>query len=490
MRLLSRRSWRSCHSPSAAGGPTDFGDAPDGAKAGYASSPGVVGHFPSKLAGGGPRHAGIGALRLGPTTTGETDSRQVDRDRDDGVGLAAPKPCKTATLTTAIKGSPTVAAGKFVYVNAWFDWNRDGDWADLASDGCASEWGVRNLPVPASSIGSVTMLPIKIATGRQVKEFWYRVTITLDEVQIDPSGRGRSVPYLYGETEDYLQQPGGGIWLGSPPEETEKEKEEREEREEEETEANERFSVRCVPGVRVIPHGGSTTFSFQFVEAKRKGKGKGKGPIFGEFPGGRQGKGFEIKVLPSPNQGGVPRGLVRARAFRFKSKDVDLPTRMQTVNVGVTFSRGKVTRKVTCKVIIVHAGKSEKKKKGGKRGKGKGKSGQVKPPKIPPLKCEGGCGGAPTPAPPAKGTTLTDYDLHPDGTARVHVTPTDPLEGLTIPLLPPNPVPVDPPKVIGGQRPDRMRTDPARTERRACRRALPPDPAGPAGNRLLLRHLL
>ena len=158
-------------------------------------------------------------------------------------------------------------------------------------------------------------------------------------------------------------------------------------------------------------------------------------------------------MLPSPNQGGVPRGLVRARAFRFKSKDVDLPTRMQTVNVGVTFSRGKVTRKVTCKVIIVHAGKSEKKEKGGKRGKGKGKSGQAKPPKIPPLKCEGGCGGAPPPTPPAKGTTLTDYDLHPDGTARVHVTPTDPLEGLTIPLLPPNPVPVDPPKVTAGSGP-------------------------------------
>ena len=108
--------------------------------------PKVVGHFPSKLASGGPRHAGLGSLRLGPTTRGEADSRQVDKDTDDGVSLDAPKACKTATLTTAIKGSAAVAAGKVVYVNAWFDWNRDGDWAD-PSDGCASEWGVRNLPV-------------------------------------------------------------------------------------------------------------------------------------------------------------------------------------------------------------------------------------------------------------------------------------------------------------------------------------------------------
>ena len=49
-------------------------------------------------------------------------------------------------------------------------------------------------------------MPITITAGKQVKEFWYRVTITLDEVQIDPSGHGRSVPYLQGETEDYLFQ--------------------------------------------------------------------------------------------------------------------------------------------------------------------------------------------------------------------------------------------------------------------------------------------
>ena len=427
-------------SPALAAGGNDFGDAPDGAKAGYLTAPKVVGHFPSKLASGGPRHAGVGSLRLGPTTTGEADSRQVNKDTDDGVSLAAPKACKKATLTTAIGGSAAVAAGKVVYVNAWFDWNRDGDWAD--SEGCAPEWGVRNLPVAASTVGKAIMVPITITAGKQVKEFWYRVTVTLDEVQIDPSGHGRSVPYLQGETEDYLFQ--GEPRLGPPIFE---EEEGREPPPEEEKAKEKPFTVRCVPAVKVIPHGGSTRFSFAV-------KDKGKGLIFGAFPGGVKGKGFEITVIPSPQQGGVPKGFVRANSFRFKSKDVDPPTRIQKVPIKVTFTRGKVVRQVVCTVIIVHNGKNEQKKEGGSKGKDEGKGEHVTPPKIPPEKCGGGCGGAPpvtTPSP--KGTTLTDYDLNPDGTARLHIRPTDPLEGFTIPLYPPNPTPIDPPKVTAGGMP-------------------------------------
>ncbi len=423
-------------SATARGGSIDFGDAPDGAKARYLSKPKVIGHFPSKLSSGGPRHAGIGALRLGPSVDGEADSHQVDRDIDDGADLSAPRACKTATLTTAIKGSSTVAGGKFVYVNAWFDWNRDGDWAD-PSDGCAPEWGVRNLPVPASSIGSVTILPITLRAGKQVKELWYRVTVTLDEVQIDPAAHGRSVPYLTGETEDHLLQlPHGGPIINPPPPEEENEKKKREEEKEEKKKGV--FSVRCVPGVRIIPHGASTRFGFLI-------KDKGKGHIFGRFAGGRKGKGFGIKVLPSGNQAGVPAGFVRSKVFRFKSTDVDPPTRIQVKRITVVFTRGKVTRVARCTAIIVHDGKSEKKKKPKKKGKDK----HVKPPKIPKIKCESGCGGQiPTP-PPAKETTLTEYTVEPGDHVKLRVDPTDPLEGLTIPLYPPNPTPRDPPKVTG-----------------------------------------
>ncbi len=419
-------------SPAMAKGDIDFGDAPDGAKAGYPGKPKVVGHFPSKLASGGPRHAKRGALRLGPTNTGEADSRQVDRDRDDGAGLSAPKPCRTATLTTALRGSKTVAAGHYVYVNAWFDWNRDGDWAD-PSDGCAAEWAVRNLPVPASSVGGVRLLPIKLKAGKQVRELWYRVTVTLDEVQIDTSGHGRSTPYLYGETEDYLQLSPGGIWLGPPPVEGPKEKEEREEREEKEQEEKEgKFSVRCVPATRVIPHGASTKFGFLLKEGK---KHKSKKPIFGRFPGGRKGKGFEIKVLPSGNQRGVPPGYVRARVFRYKSKDIDPPTRIQRQTIRVVFTRGRYTRVAKCTVFILHVGKARQKK------------GHKLPPKIKPVRCEGACSGKAQQPPP--GVTLTEYTEQPGDTFRLHFHSTRPLERVTVPLDERNPPTRDPPFPLG-----------------------------------------
>jgi hypothetical protein len=414
--------------PAVSGAAPDFGDAPDGARAGYTGKPELVGHFPSKLAGAGPRHASRGALKLGPTNTGEGDSRQVDRDRDDGVSLSAPGACRTATLTTALQGSKKVAAGRFVYVNAWFDWNRDGDWAD-PSDGCAAEWAVRNLPVPASSLGGIGMLPIKLRTGKQVKELWYRVTVTLDELQIDTRGRGRTAPYGFGETEDYLHRSPNGIWLGPPPEEGEKERKEREEREEEKAG---KFSVSCVPILRIIPHGGATSFAFLIKQGKRA-----KGPIFARFPGGRKGKDFKIKVVPTPNQRGVPPGYVRARAFRFTSSEVDPPTRMQLMTVKAVFTRGKFTRVAKCRVVIVHVGKGRHKK--GKKHK--------LPPKIKPVRCKEACAGKAKQPPP--GVTLTDYTRQPGDLFRWHFQSPRPLEGFTVPLDERNPPTRDAPIVMG-----------------------------------------
>ena len=409
------------------GGTIDFGDAPDGAKAGYLTKPAVVGHFPTTLAGGGPRHDHVGALTLGPTENGEPDSHQVDRDIDDGASLDAPRACKKATLTTALRGGAPVASGGIVYVNAWFDWNRDGDWSD-PSDGCAPEWAVRNMPVAASSIGSATMLPITITAGKQVVELWYRVTVTLDQVQIDPSGRGRSIPYSYGETEDYLHQRTirRGIIIGGPPKGKKRKRK------------KDKFSVRCVPPVKVIAHGGSATFHFNFVD-------KGKGLIFAKFLGGRSTKFYKLTLLRAGNQRGVPRGFTRAFGFRYQNKQIDPPKRVQKVQIRARFQRGKFVRRALCTVIVVHVGKERIVKK-------KGKKKEI-PPKIKPVRCAGPCGGELPAQPPAKGPTLTKYELHPDGTARLLVTPTDPLNGFTIPLFPPNPTPVDPPKVTNSGEP-------------------------------------
>ncbi len=418
----------SVSSAAAKGGKIDFGDAPDGARAGYLSKPGVVGRFPSKLASGGPRHEGLGVLRLGPTSDGEADSMQVDRDRDDGAVLAAPRACGTARLTVAMRGSPALpTTGRTVYVNAWFDWNRDGDWAD-ESDGCAPEWAVRNMPVPASSIGKATMLPITFKAGKQVRELWYRVTATLDQVQIDPTGRGRSVPYRYGETEDYLHQLPGGIWLG------EGEEEERKKRKEEEERRKEKFKVRCAPPVQVIAHGQTAAVRFKFVD-------KGKGFIWSKLLNPRNAKGYSIRLVPTKNQRGVPPGFKRGYAFRVKSRKIDPPTRMETVTVRARFKRGRVVHRAACKVVIVHVGKERHKKKKGKK--------KILPPKIKPVRCEGGCAGEVPPRPPGKGTTITDYTVEPGDHVRLRIDPTDPLHGVTIPLLPPNPTPRDPPKVSG-----------------------------------------
>ena len=62
--------------------------------------------------------------------------------------------------------------------------------------------------------------------------------------------------------------------------------------------------------------------------------------------------------------------------------------------VKVTFTRGKVARQVVCTVIIVHGGRNEK-KEGREEGQRRSKGEHVTPPKIPPQKCGGGCGGAP-----------------------------------------------------------------------------------------------
>ncbi len=121
-----------------------------------------------------------------------------------------------------------------LYVNVWFDWDRDGDWDDAVDCGCANdtsdvarglarEWAVRNqvltnMPAGIHRIATPTFLPyhpFRYADNlHRVDPIWMRITISerpwrpdTASLSADMSGYGGSGPrrgYKIGETEDYF----------------------------------------------------------------------------------------------------------------------------------------------------------------------------------------------------------------------------------------------------------------------------------------------
>jgi immune inhibitor A len=218
----------------------DLGDAPASANHSglpmTAYAPSVQASFPTVwgLGLGGPRHHWAHAdAWLGPTVTGEldadllpdndpmtnidppTDSSNRDNlligPEDDGVLLPIPLvDCNGSGLSLAVTVvSPLVYMPMPRYVNVWFDWNSDGDWADTLS--CpggfqAPEWAVRN-QVQVSGPGSFWLNPQFLPKIRLVKqmpyETWMRVSIAEMPAPAPQDGRGPMWGYDLGETEDY-----------------------------------------------------------------------------------------------------------------------------------------------------------------------------------------------------------------------------------------------------------------------------------------------
>lgn len=137
---------------------------------------------------------------------------------DDGVTFPSVLPhCGTATVhVTGFNG-----AGFPLYINAWADWNRDGDWDDGSVCGCGdAEWAVQNFPVPAGAFDVyIPIIPCHPG-GDPTEPLWARVT--LSEVTMDTPPftgppwtspqpwiwGGQPVPavgfcFEQGETEDY-----------------------------------------------------------------------------------------------------------------------------------------------------------------------------------------------------------------------------------------------------------------------------------------------
>lgn len=141
----------------------DYGSAPTAAQTGFANS------YPTLLADDGARHA-LGGPRLGS---------YVDRDRDglpskptangdaDNYGVRFPFPLRGDAANSVIVNLQNANNAK---LDAWIDWNQDGDWNDAGEQLFASQTlvtGDNSLPitVPASAFGGLTFARFRVSSA-------------------------------------------------------------------------------------------------------------------------------------------------------------------------------------------------------------------------------------------------------------------------------------------------------------------------------------
>ena len=235
----------------------DLGDAPDSTynHHGVANTayPGPVrGRFPTVWEGtplgepAGPIHFTSGLVWLGEHVTVEreadigadedgvnnilnegADRANDDRGDDGWLNPEVPMPhCERTTLKVRLSHVPDPTHAARLYLNVWFDGNRDGDWADTgpcphesAADGRAYEWIVQNhVLVPGlSNAREFVVLTDRVLNAHPRDKAWVRFTLSESPAPRPawnalPDGRGPHPPhgYLLGETEDYLWHPEPG----------------------------------------------------------------------------------------------------------------------------------------------------------------------------------------------------------------------------------------------------------------------------------------
>ncbi|MCK4811342.1 MAG: tandem-95 repeat protein, partial [Methanosarcinales archaeon] len=163
----------------------DWGDAPDGVTA-----PG----YPTLAANGGASHIIDPDVCLGRWVEADEDGQPsigaigddiIDgTDDEDGVAI----PPLRAGATTRIK----VLASVNGYLNAWFDWNADGDWDD------EGEYVISERPIPAGSSAHNIRVPYDAKPVGSYARFRFS-TMPLTAV-LPPLYAGRAPD---GEVEDY-----------------------------------------------------------------------------------------------------------------------------------------------------------------------------------------------------------------------------------------------------------------------------------------------
>jgi hypothetical protein len=143
---------------------------------------------------------------------------------DDGVTFPGVlSHCGPATLL--VQGQNN--SGGTLYLNAWADWNRDGDWEDTSLCECAvDEWMIQDYPVPAPAGPPFTFaLPITIIPCHPVPDatspLWVRVTLSgLNLASYGPPFTYGGFPFseavagcfATGETEDYFVESFDVCW--------------------------------------------------------------------------------------------------------------------------------------------------------------------------------------------------------------------------------------------------------------------------------------
>ncbi len=237
----------------------DLGDAPDSldnhfglTNTAYA---GVPGRFPTvwdlpasapASAASGPLHQDPRMAWLGLRVTIEPEADRgpdqdmgnnilnggadvADQDQGDDGWLnreMAFQDCREASLTVRVAKQPNAQPGR-LYLNVWFDGNRDGDWSDAKScpppvtggQTFASEWIVRDHLIDTSLI-TAGFQDFTVPTGLVMddklgEQAWVRFTLSEQKAvwvqgQNYGDGRGPRHPAVFalGETEDYLHLPG------------------------------------------------------------------------------------------------------------------------------------------------------------------------------------------------------------------------------------------------------------------------------------------